>query len=122
MLNQDYKLFTSILAKRLEIILPDIIQLDQMGFIKQRQTQDNVRRTLHDINHIDQDKLEAVLLGLDAEKAFDSVDWSFLYKTLERFHFHNDFVKVIQALYYKPTAKIRINGGLSNNFELERGC
>lgn len=122
LLNQDYKLFTSILAKRLEIILPDIIQLDQTGFIKQRQTQDNVRRTIHVINHINQDKLEAVLLGLDAEKAFDSVDWSFLYKTLERFQFHNDFVKVIQALYFKPTAKIRINGGLSNNFELERGC
>lgn len=49
-LNQDYKLFTSILARRLEIILPDIIQLDQMGFIRQRQTQDNIRRTLHVIN------------------------------------------------------------------------
>lgn len=109
LLNQDYKLLTSILAKRLEIILPDIIQLDQAGFIRRRQTQDNVRRTLHVINHINKDNLEAVLLELDAEKAFDSVDWSFLYKTLERFQFHDDFVKIIQALYFKPTAKIRIN-------------
>lgn len=46
-LNQDYRLFTAILARRLETILPDIINLDQTGFIKQRQTQDNIRRTLH---------------------------------------------------------------------------
>lgn len=51
-----------------------------------------------------------------------SVDWLFLYKILERFQFHGDFMWTIQALYYKPFAKIRINGGLSNIFELERGC
>lgn len=122
LLNQDYKLFTSILAKCLETILLDIIQLDQTGFIKRRQIQDNVRRTVHIINNINKNKLNAVLLGLDAEKAFDSVDWLFLYKLLEKFQFHRDFAKVIQALYYRPTATIQINGGLSNQFELERGC
>lgn len=119
-LNQVYKLFTSILARRLETILPNIIQLDQTGFIRQRQTQDNVRRTLHVINHIVKNNIEVVLLGLDAEKAFDSVDWSF--KVMYRFQFHDNFVRTIQALYHKPTAKIRINSGLSNTCELERGC
>ena len=90
--------------------------------MRQRQTQDNVRSTLHVINHINKYNLKAVLLGLDVEKAFDSVDWTFLYKALERFQFHDDDVKIMKAFYYKPTAKIRINGSLSNNFELERGC
>ncbi len=119
---QDYRLFTSILVKHLEIVLPDIIQLDQTSFIRQRQTQDNIRKTLHIINHINKHNLEAVLLGLDAEKAFDSVDRSFLYKVLQRFQFHENFVKTVQALYDKPFAKIKINGGLSNSFKLERGC
>lgn len=37
-LNLDYKLFTSILARRLEHLLPEIINLDQTGFIRHRQT------------------------------------------------------------------------------------
>ena len=71
-LNVDYKLFTSILARRIENILPELIHLDQTGFIRQRQTQDNIRRSLHIIRHIVENKEEAILIGLDAEKAFDS--------------------------------------------------
>lgn len=41
LLNQDYKIFTSVLARRLENILPDIINLDQTGFVKRRKTRDN---------------------------------------------------------------------------------
>lgn len=34
-LNQDYNLFTSIIARRLETILSHIIPSDQTGFIRQ---------------------------------------------------------------------------------------
>lgn len=120
-LNIDYKIFTSILAKRLELILPKLINTDQTGFISQRQTHDNIRCTLHMMNHIKKHKMEAALVSLDAEKAFDSVSWSFLYKVLERFGFRSNFIKTIVILYAKPTARIKINGHLSNTIELERG-
>lgn len=120
-LNQDYKIFTHILAKRIENILPEIISLDQTGFIKQRQTQDNIRRTLHIIDHIAKNKTQAVLLSLDAEKAFDRVNWKFLYKVLQKFGFHQTVIKTIQALYNNPKAMIKINGDISNSFDLKRG-
>lgn len=60
-LNVDYKLYTGILAKRLEKILPQLIHKDQTGFISQRQTYDNIRRSLHILNHIYQNKMEALL-------------------------------------------------------------
>lgn len=106
-LNTDYKIFTSILAKRLEKILPSLINTDQTGFITQRQTHDNIRRTLHVVNHIKNENIQAALVSLDAEKAFDSVSWSFLYKTLERFGFHNKFIETIKRIYTKPTARIK---------------
>ena len=83
-------------------MLPQIISLDQTGFIRQRQTQDNIRRTLNIISHVMESNEEAVLVGLDAEKAFDCVNWTFLFRVLEEFGFHSIFIRSLQALYENP--------------------
>ena len=87
-LNQDYKLYAAILTKRMEEVMPFLIDEDQTGFIKCRQTQDNIRRTLHTIEHIKKENIGAILLSMDAEKAFDSVGWEFLYTVMEKCGFH----------------------------------
>lgn len=63
-----------------------------------------------------------VLISLDAEKAFDRVNWAFLYKILETFGFHQSFITVVRTLYKGPKAKIKVNGAFSETFELKRGC
>lgn len=74
-LNMDYRLYALILAKRMEDIVPDLIDCDQTGFVKNRQTQDNVQRALHLINQMRSSNRESLAISLDAEKAFDSVQW-----------------------------------------------
>jgi len=120
-LNVDYKLFTSILSKRMERYLPELIDEDQTGFIKGRQTQDNIRRTIHIIDQIDNQHLEAALISLDAEKAFDRVSWEFLFKTMKRLGFDEKFIRCFRALYDNPHARIKINGHLTERFKLHRG-
>lgn len=60
-LNLDYKLFTSIFARRLQLLLPDLINLDQTGFIHHRQTTDNIRRILHILSKIQKDKTQSII-------------------------------------------------------------
>ena len=125
-LNSDYKIYTTILSKRLETFMVELIDEDQSGFIKGRQTQDNIRRTLHIIEELQREGESALLISLDAEKAFDSVSWRFLYLCLERLGFNTESINTIKTLYQDPRARIKINGSLTNWFKLERstrqGC
>lgn len=120
-LNVDYKLYTSIIAKRLEEFMQDLIDEDQTGFIKERQTQDNMRRCLRVIEHIQRTGESAVLVGIDTEKAFDSVNWIFLYKVLKKCRFNEESVNCIRSIYQEPMVRIKINGNLTKRFYLERG-
>lgn len=74
--SSDCRLYASIITTRLENLLPDIIDDDQTGFIKNRQTQDDVRRVLHLMEHLSKTKDKSVVLNLDTEKVFDSVGWN----------------------------------------------
>lgn len=121
MVNVDYKLYTTILARTVDKILPQLIHNDQTGFISQRQTHDNIRRSLHILHHIQHNNLEACLVSLDAEKAFDLVSWPFLYKVLERIGMDNIFIRGICTFYSKPWARIKVNGYLSDTIILECG-
>lgn len=121
-LNADYKLYATILTKRMETAMHDLIDEDQTGFIRNRQTQDNIRRSLHIIENINKTQSKAIILSLDAEMAFDSVGWNFLYAVMKRFGFGNKFISCIQALYSSPIARVKVNGSLSDAISLERGC
>ena len=62
-----------------------------------------------------------ILLIRDFEKAFDTVEWSFLFKTLEEFNFGPQFINWIKLLYQDPLALIKNNGWFSNKVSIKRG-
>lgn len=121
LLNIDQKLLSSILANRLAKVMPDIIDLDQTGFISNRQLSDNVRRTLNIIEHAQKNNKQALILTLDAEKAFDRVAWPFIFETCRSFGLSHIFISWLQAMYTISKAQVRVNGTLSCPFKLRRG-
>lgn len=62
------------------------------------------------IRHLTQQGVESAIMSPDAEKAFDSVRWPFLYKVLSKFGFHESTIEILKALYDKPTARVEILG------------
>ncbi len=95
----DYKILTSILAKRIQKCIKKVIKPDQTGFIQGRHGTNNVRMALNLQSIAEKNKRNAMLLSLDAEKAFDRVDWLFLEQTLIEMDFGEKLVTWVNLLY-----------------------
>lgn len=121
LLNVDSKILAKMLAHRLETILPSIISDDQTGFIKNRHSYFNIRRLLNIIYDPTPPDIPEIVISLDAEKAFDRVEWDYLFYTLKQFGFGSKFISWIRVLYSSPTAAVRTNSNLSAYFSLLRG-
>lgn len=61
------------------------------------------------------------LISLDQEKAFDRVEHHYLWKVLERFGLKPGGIAMIKVLYRDIESVLKINGGLSALFKVERG-
>lgn len=64
---------------------------------------------------------DLVVLTLGAEKAFDQIEWEYLFEVLGRFNLGTRFINWIKLLYTNPTARVRTNQSLSSSFRLFRG-
>ena len=65
--------------------------------------------------------IPGLLVLIDFEKAFDTVSWKFLHRTLEFFNFGEHFRRWIHLLYTSPLCCVSNNGHATEFFEISRG-
>ena len=121
LVNVDTKIMTKAIASRIKNVLPDIIHPNQTGYVKDRFIGETIRSVYDVMDFTVKENIPGLMLFIDFQKAFDSVEWEFLFKCLEAFNFGTDFLHWVKVFYKNIQSCILNNGMTSNFFKLERG-
>ena len=108
--NTDYKIIAFVFAKRLQKVLNYLINDNQTAYIKGRFIGVNARLIQVIFDFCNAQNRHGILLFLDFEKAFDSVEWEFLYQALKKFNIGENFIKMAKIQYGVPVFKMKNNG------------
>ena len=119
--NSDYKIIAFIFAKRLQKVIDKLISKDQSAYIKGRYIGDNARLILDIFEYCTENNQDGILLFFDFEKAFDSIEWNFLFKTLEKLNFGENFIRWMKILYTNPLFRLKNHGWISKTCHMTRG-
>ncbi len=79
-------------------------------------------RLLYDTSlYAKQHQIPGLLLMVDFKKAFDSVTWSFIEKSLRKFKFEKDITRWILTFYTSINSCLHVNKQYSQWFDVKRG-
>ena len=127
LLETFYKLISATLANRLKPVLNTIVGKHQKAYIPGRYIAECTRNTYDLFIYAKVNNAPGMLLMIDFEKAFDSVDFRFLVASLELFGFGEHFITWIKIILgckegTQFNAVTVVNGNISRPFEIKRGC
>lgn len=121
------KTFSSILLKRLLLFRQNFCPdpPSQLGFCKGAQTNDHILslKTVIDKHYKCNKNKKKRLFAcfVDLKKAFDNVSRDLLLYKLSKVNVKGRFFSVIESMYKKSTARIKINNMLTNTISIEKG-
>ncbi len=121
LLNTDYKIIANVLATRMQNVLPSIINDDQTVYLKGRYIGQNIR-IIEDVSFCTKiSKILRIILCIDFEKAFDSLNWNCKFKTFHKFNFGETFIYYVKTMYNNIEATVLNNGNTSTFCKPQKG-
>jgi len=111
--NVLYKIFSKTIANRLKRILSSLISEQQSAFVPKRQITDNALvafEVFHYMKQKTRGKRGVCMIKLDIGKAYDRVEWLFLYRVMRKMGFDEAWVDWIFRCVSTTQLSFIING------------
>jgi ribonuclease HI len=122
--NVIYKVITKVIANRLKLILPDIIDTSQSAFVPGRLITDNALiafEAFHYMRKKTTGRKGYVGMKLDMSKAYDRIEWPFLKEVLNSMGFPQHWISLIMNCVSTVSFSVLLNGGPCQSFLAHRG-
>ena len=121
LVNVDATIMSKLIASWIKNVLPGIIHYHQTGYVKDRYIGETIRSIFDIMQFTDTENVPGIMIFLDFQNAFDSVEWDFMLGCLEAFNFGPDFIRWIKTFYKNAQSCVINNGTTSDYFLLEHG-
>ena len=122
LLTTDNKIFSKLLATRLELGTREVIHHSQTGFSKGKHLSENILKILEVMHVCERKNINAVLISFDFFKAFDTVEWEAIFLALSKFGFGKKYIEMVKILFKDPLICAANNGFWSEFFSPQRGA
>lgn len=120
--NFTSKIISKLLCLRLAPILPNLISLNQSGFVKKRGISENIMLAQEIIHQIKKPNEGGnFVIKLDMAKAYDRVSWSYTCLVLRRMGFCERFIDMTWRIMSNNWYSVIVNGSRHGFFHSTRG-
>ena len=116
-----YKIVAKILSLRMKMVLHKVIDVRQSTFLAGRDLMDSVLVANVVLEEVKRRKSSCIFVKVDYEKAYDSVDWDFIYYMLQRLGFCSKWIGWIRACLESSSISVLVNGSPTQEFKPRRG-
>ena len=116
-----YKILTKVLANRIKRVMSLIIFQAQNAFVEGRHILDAVLIANEAVDSILRKNESRLLYKLDIEKAYDHINWDFLFQIMEKMGFDRKWISWIKWCTSIATFSVLVNGSPTGFFRSSRG-